>query len=260
MPRVLRRTISTPSVRAAPYTYPVSSVVSSSSGRRRRGASDAADPGYAGRRSPQRSTGARQILAEIDWWSVIHGQRESQVGHEVVDEDSGETHDGDERPLFPRRLQRLSPTPSLQPVPENPVHPSTPPYGRDNWSDSLLRASRSSTSRASSRVSDGVDESGPATPRPTLSIFPRYPSHQSFNFPNSPAPLSSLLTPLDTAANIGVYTHATPLGGQPRVRSISSPDMICMTSLLAAVKESSMGNPSLETPLIVPDDISASGI
>ncbi|RPD66408.1 hypothetical protein L226DRAFT_566845 [Lentinus tigrinus ALCF2SS1-7] len=63
----LRRTLSSPSVRSSPYSYP--SLQSANS-----------HPTRAGDRQPRRSSGSdtsnRRVLADIDWWIVQDGQRE----------------------------------------------------------------------------------------------------------------------------------------------------------------------------------------
>ncbi|KIJ35713.1 hypothetical protein M422DRAFT_782411, partial [Sphaerobolus stellatus SS14] len=97
MPLVLRRSASSPSVRVAPYSYPVSTPTSSSSPRRRRrGASDAASPAFP-RRLPSDSAAPRRVLAEIDWWRVVEGQREvdehdngGDDEHHVEDDTTGD--------------------------------------------------------------------------------------------------------------------------------------------------------------------------
>ncbi|KAI0723961.1 hypothetical protein C8T65DRAFT_564080 [Cerioporus squamosus] len=77
----LRRTLSSPSVRSSPYSYPS---LSSANGHATR----------AGDRQPRRSSGSdtsnRRVLADIDWWIVQDGQRE-------VAGPSGDEEDSDEQ-------------------------------------------------------------------------------------------------------------------------------------------------------------------
>ena len=76
----LRRTLSSPSVRSSPYSYPSNP---SSNGHATR----------AGDRQPRRSSGSdtsnRRVLADIDWWIVQDGQRDV-VGPSGGEQDSDE--------------------------------------------------------------------------------------------------------------------------------------------------------------------------
>ncbi|KAH9945881.1 uncharacterized protein BXZ73DRAFT_72782 [Epithele typhae] len=82
----LRRTLSTPSVRSSPYSYPSSSSSSSSSAAN-------AHATRAGPHQPRRSSGSdtnnRRVLADLDWWVVQDGQRE-YVGPSPEQEESQE--------------------------------------------------------------------------------------------------------------------------------------------------------------------------
>jgi len=63
----LRRTISSPSVRSSPYRALSSSL---SSGLAQR------NSGHGFRRSSGSDTSTRKVLADIEWWRVVAGQRD----------------------------------------------------------------------------------------------------------------------------------------------------------------------------------------
>lgn len=76
----LRRTLSSPSVRSSPYSYPSSSANASAHATR------AANPQP--RRSSGSDTGSRRVLADIDWWLVHDIQRDFVADPVGLDEDS----------------------------------------------------------------------------------------------------------------------------------------------------------------------------
>ena len=63
----LRRTLSSPSVRSSPYSYPSSA---NTNGHATRAG------GYQPRRSSGSDTNSRRVLADLDWWLVQDGQYE----------------------------------------------------------------------------------------------------------------------------------------------------------------------------------------
>ncbi|KAI8989695.1 hypothetical protein BD414DRAFT_507285 [Trametes punicea] len=81
----LRRTLSSPSVRSSPYTYPSSSSSFAN-------ANSAGHATRAGNHQPRRSsgsdTGNRRVLADIDWWLVHDGQSDSLPEASAAAEDS----------------------------------------------------------------------------------------------------------------------------------------------------------------------------
>jgi hypothetical protein len=70
----LRRTISSPSVRSSPYPS-LSNAVNSAAGTR----------GNGHRRSSGSETSSRRVLADIEWWRVADGQRDSDADQELGD-------------------------------------------------------------------------------------------------------------------------------------------------------------------------------
>jgi len=85
----LRRTLSTSSVRSSPY--PTSLGVAQ--GR-----------GHGPRRSSDSETSSRRVLADIDWWRVIDGQRSPDADAGTQD-DSGEREGAElQGPLVPARV------------------------------------------------------------------------------------------------------------------------------------------------------------
>ncbi|KAH9901547.1 hypothetical protein C8Q73DRAFT_636200 [Cubamyces lactineus] len=75
----LRRTLSSPSVRSCPYTYPSSSAVAAS------------HPTRVASHPPRRSSGSetanRRVLADIDWWLVHDIERDFVPGPPGADDD-----------------------------------------------------------------------------------------------------------------------------------------------------------------------------
>ena len=101
----LRRTLSTPSVRSSPYSYPSSSSANTHATR-------------AGNSQPRRSSGSdtsnRRVLADLDWWVVQDGQREyaaSPPGDNSDDDGSDEQGAAENEQVRPPRA-----TPALQDV------------------------------------------------------------------------------------------------------------------------------------------------
>jgi hypothetical protein len=89
----LRRSFSTSSARSSPYH-----ATSSSSGSRVRG--------HARRRSSASETSGRRVLADIEWWRVVDGQRDLD-NPESEDRDRDENHDR-QSPVTEQALSGLS--------------------------------------------------------------------------------------------------------------------------------------------------------
>lgn len=104
----LRRTFSSPSVRASPYPTAFSNSLNAASGRVN---------GQANRRSSGSETTGRRVLADLEWWRVVDGQH--AIDGEVVPEDQEQVQDEEQE------------QPSLNIVSDEDVErPSTPV----NWS------------------------------------------------------------------------------------------------------------------------------
>ncbi|KII88308.1 hypothetical protein PLICRDRAFT_29879 [Plicaturopsis crispa FD-325 SS-3] len=104
----LRRSFSSPSVRSSPYP---SALSSSSSGGAVRG------HGHNPRRSSGSETTGRRVLADIDWWLVVGGQRNAETEQE--------SEEGDQN----REQAQYADSPVgevASPVVSGSEHPSTP--------------------------------------------------------------------------------------------------------------------------------------
>ncbi|KAF8511008.1 hypothetical protein BU17DRAFT_97608 [Hysterangium stoloniferum] len=233
MPLVLRRSASSPSVRVAPYSFPLSS--SSSSTRRRRGTSDAAHPNP--RRVVSDSTCPRRVLADIEWWRVIQGQRDDMDENENENEEINvmeaeneqgdteaveETEDVAERePAPPRTLE------SLYPLYED-THPNA--HAHDDFGYSYHSHSRETSSDSVESTPSAL----PSTPPYSQSIFPSVVSMPLFpSAATSLFPAASSVPPLIAFVNsalsdVGTYTAASRHAA-PRSRATSLPDMVGMT-------------------------------
>ncbi|KAI0780665.1 hypothetical protein BD413DRAFT_489088 [Trametes elegans] len=110
----LRRTLSSPSVRSCPYSYPSAPADSN------------AHPTRAGNHQPRRSSGSdtntRRILADIDWWTVHDRQRDfvaPPVGEQDQDtEDEGAAENvqlRSEAPVVPAEDAVAVPPPAVAP-------------------------------------------------------------------------------------------------------------------------------------------------
>jgi len=89
----LRRTFSSPSVRSSPYPTGLSS--NTGSGRRN---------GQGRRCSSGTETSSRRVLADIEWWRVVDGQRDLEPERGLVPREQGhvtEETGGAEHPLMP---------------------------------------------------------------------------------------------------------------------------------------------------------------
>ncbi|KAF9469348.1 hypothetical protein BDZ94DRAFT_1244258 [Collybia nuda] len=78
----LRRSMSSPSVRSSPYPL-LSSAVNSAAGSR----------GNGHRRSSGSETNSRRVLADIEWWRVADGQRDSDADQESEDHNRDQNFD-----------------------------------------------------------------------------------------------------------------------------------------------------------------------
>jgi len=70
----LRRTLSSPSVRSSPYQTNLSNNANVGPGGR--------SHGHMPRRSSGSETSGRRVLADIEWWRVVDGQRDADTEHE----------------------------------------------------------------------------------------------------------------------------------------------------------------------------------
>ncbi|RDB22262.1 hypothetical protein Hypma_010590 [Hypsizygus marmoreus] len=82
MPPSLRRTISSPSVRSSPYPS-LSHAVNGATASR----------GNGHRRSSGSETTGRRVLADIEWWRVVDGQRDADADQESEDHNRDQTLD-----------------------------------------------------------------------------------------------------------------------------------------------------------------------
>jgi hypothetical protein len=108
----LRRSFSTSSARSSPYH-----AASSSSGNRVRG--------HARRRSSASETSGRRVLADIEWWRVVDGQRDLDY-QESEDRDRDENHDR-QTPLTEQALTGLA----VDLTDVAAAHPSSPSTSLD---------------------------------------------------------------------------------------------------------------------------------
>ncbi|KAG6861545.1 hypothetical protein C0995_015279 [Termitomyces sp. Mi166 len=85
----LRRTLSSPAVRSSPYPA-LSSAVNSGSGTRSSGH----------RRSSGSETSTRRVLADIEWWRVTDGQRDTDADQELDESNRDQAPDSLSGPGF----------------------------------------------------------------------------------------------------------------------------------------------------------------
>lgn len=80
----LRRTISSPSVRSSPYPAVLSNASNSGAGRVH---------GHGHRRSSGSETSGRRVLADIEWWRVVDGQRDADTEPESEERERDQDRD-----------------------------------------------------------------------------------------------------------------------------------------------------------------------
>lgn len=81
----LRRRFSSPSVRSSPYPTFLSSSDNVGSGRL---------SGHGNRRSSGSETSGRRVLADLEWWRVVDGQRDSDADQDTEDYHQSQDQNG----------------------------------------------------------------------------------------------------------------------------------------------------------------------
>ncbi|KAF8586556.1 hypothetical protein K439DRAFT_945168 [Ramaria rubella] len=238
MPLVIRRSVSSPSVRlaAAPYPSPTSSAFPTSSSttasarpqRRRRGASDAT---------------SRRVLADIEWWRVMQGQQEEEPEAEPENEteaedDAGAADDVEQgrrepMPLSPR-TQRLR-TPEREPLytlreDSSTSYDSAYEYDSSSVESTPPRAPPlpvfpSARAGSSGGIFGTANIFAPSVSATPTGIFAASVAALPAGlFATHTPPMFNLSLRLDIDADVGTYTTAPPLP-HPRHRSASFPSL-----------------------------------